>query len=608
MTTTYWHNVLTRRLSRRRALAATSATAAAAALLAACGGSTDTGSSTTDKSSLVSAAADTSKTAKRGGLNKWFLTSEASEFDVHTGGNPKNNPKNMVYANLVSAKPGYLKAQDFSDYIPDAAQSWEWSPDGLTLTMKIQPNAKWHNKPPINGRPFDIEDMMFTWQRFQAKGRDRGALVNSVNPDAPLLSITSTDSRTIVLKLKEPTVYLLALFAPTTVGKMIIVPKETDSTFKIERDMIGIGPYVETSYTPSVGMTFKKHPDYFEKDFAFLDTIDAPFVLEYANGLAQFKAGNVYTWAVRQEDVITMKKDAPDIKVYATEPSGFSGAAVNFGWLPAASSPFRDERVRQAMSMSWDRDLFLDVMNNVENFRQQGLPVDTYWSSSLSAGTGTWRLDPRGKEFGANSKYYQHDVAAAKQLLSAAGYPNGLDVTSSYIPGPELGDAYIRENQILEDMARQVGFRPKTNLVDYVKEYPNYRDNQGKYEGYSYIAGPTTADEATGFLVWRYTKGGGAGYLGFDSAGKGDGSGDPQVDALMKKAQSEFDTEKRKAIINDAQRYLAGKMYNLPKPGGANTFTMAWPALANFNTYNGDRRTQNYYWWIDDTQAPVKKA
>jgi ABC-type transport system substrate-binding protein len=428
-----------------------------------------------------------------------------------------------------------------------------------------------------------------------------------------VLSFTATDAQTAVIKIKEPTCYLLALFAPTTVGKPIIIPKETDSTFSLEKDMIGTGPYVLTDYKPSIGMTFKKFPDYYEKDFAFFDELQAPFIIEYAQAIAQLKAGNIYHYAttttrVRQEDILDLKKEVPELLIYSNEPSGFSGAALNFGWQPAGQSPFRDERVRQAVSMSWDRDLYIDVFSNGDKLSQAGLPVQSYWASALSAGTGSWRLDPKGKDFGPNAKYFKQDIAEAKKLLAAAGYADGLEVTSSYIPGPELGGSYVKENQILEDMARQVGFKPKANLVDYATKYPGYRDGNGKYEGWAYIAGPTTADEAVGMLAWRYTKGGGAGYLGFDTAGKGDGSGDPQVDAMIKKAQNELDVNKRKPIVNEIQRYLAGKQYNVPKPGEASYFTMAWPAIKNFNVYRGDRRTDNYYQWLDESLPPIKKA
>jgi peptide/nickel transport system substrate-binding protein len=606
MESNYWSKVLARRLSRRRTLAATGGTAAAAALLAACGGDDDSGGG--ESSGLVSKPVDTSKQAKRGGTIKWFLEAEPAGFDLHVGGAPKNPPKNLTVSNLVSAKPGYLDEQDFSEYIPDIAQSWEWSPDGVSITFKIQPNAKWHNKAPVNGRAFEMDDLMFSWERFAAKGRDRGAVVNSANPDAPVVSFTATDRSTAVMKLKEPTVYLLALFAPTTVGKMVIIPKETDSTFNLATDLIGTGPYVMTSYQPSIGINFEKFPDYYEKDFAFADKIEAPFIPEYAQQLAQFRAGAIYSLGadIRQEDVIPTKRDVPELVVSANQPSGFSGAALNFGYLPG--SIFHDERIRQAISMSWDRDLVIDVLFNVEKFRAEGLPVETFWSTSLSAGAGSFRLDPRSKDFGPNAKYFQYAPDESKKLLAAAGYPNGLEVVASYIPGPQLGDQYLRENQVLEDMIRNVGITPKTNLIDYVTEYPNYRDKGGQYEGYSYIAGPTTADEATGMLVWPYTKAGGAGYLAFDAAGKGDRSGDPQVDALLKRAQSELDTDKRREIIFDAQRYLAQKMYNVTKPGGSTTFVMAWPAVGNFNVYKGDRRGAPYHWWMDDTKAPLKRA
>jgi peptide/nickel transport system substrate-binding protein len=650
----YWTRTLNRRLGRRRALTLVGGSAAAAAFIAACGGdnnssstggSTSTGStgstgsastgststgtasgssgstsggstssgstgSTGATSDLIFQPVDTAKQAKRGGTNKWFLGSEPNGFDVHIGGAPKNPPTNLVYSNLFAEKPGYLQEQDYSDYIPDIAKSWEWSPDGLQLTVKIQPNAKWHNKPPINGRAFDIEDLVFSWDRFAAKGRDRGGLANSVNPDAPILSFKATDAETAVITLKEPTVYLQALFSTKTVGKPIIIPKETDSTFDINADMIGTGPYELANYTPSVRMDFKRFPDYYEKDFAFIEEIDAPFLLEYAQAIAQFRAGNIYTYwngnaRVHQEDILQLKKDAPELLIYSNEPSGFSGNALDFGWLPAGESPFRDERVRQAASMSWDRELYIDTLNNVQSLRDSGLPVETYWASSLSAGAGSWRLDPRSSDFGPNAKYYQHNVEEAKQLLAAAGYPNGLDVTSSYIPGPQLGTSYGDEAQILEDMLRQVGFRPTANLIDYSSEYPNYRDKNGTYEGWLYIAGPTTADDAVGFLIWRFTKAGGAGYLGFDVNGTGDGSGDPEVDSMLNKAKGEMDTDKRRAIVFDVQRYLAGKLYNVAKPGEASYFTMAWPVLSNFNVNKGDRRGDNYYAWLDDTKAPL---
>src|SRR5581483_1553996 len=115
----YWSSITTQRLGRRRAMQVAGGASLGAALLAACGGSdnnSSSSSSSSGKNSLITSPTDSSKSAKRGGTNKWFLNSEPAGFDIHVGGNPKNNPKNLVYSNLVSAKPGMGKEQDFSDY------------------------------------------------------------------------------------------------------------------------------------------------------------------------------------------------------------------------------------------------------------------------------------------------------------------------------------------------------------------------------------------------------------------------------------------------------------------------------------------------------------
>src|SRR5262249_51829691 len=116
-------------------------TAAAAALLAACGSSKS--STSKPKSDLLSVGEDTSKKAKRGGTMKWVFATEPATLDIHVAGSPLNVPRTMVYSDLIMGKQGYLAPQQFSEYLPDLAESWEMSPDRLQITFKLRQGIKW---------------------------------------------------------------------------------------------------------------------------------------------------------------------------------------------------------------------------------------------------------------------------------------------------------------------------------------------------------------------------------------------------------------------------------------------------------------------------------
>jgi peptide/nickel transport system substrate-binding protein len=606
----YWSGLLGARIARRRALAMAGGTALGSAFLAACGGDQE---GTGDKSGLVFEAVETTKQAKRTGTMKDRAFVDPPSLDVVLASNPLNPVNFNVYSTLVRFEPGYLKPIA-NDVMPDIGESWETSPDGLQITMKIRQGIKWHNKPPVNGRALDMDDLSFMWERFASKYQTRSNVANSANPNAPVLSLTPVDSNTIVIKLKEPIVYALGLFCTTTPAGVILVPKETDSTLDLRSNMLGTGPFMLTNYTPSVGFAFKRNPEFYDKDWALVEQIETPIIAEYAAVLSHLKAGNVYHIAqngagpMKAEDVLPTKQDEPRLLIYTSDlASGPSGAVQSLGWLPEGKSPFLDERVRQAASMAIDRDLYLETFFNIAKFETEGLPVETRWNTAVAGSQEGWWLDPRSKDFGPNGKYFVHDPAEAKKLLAAAGYTRGFE-TISNLPGPELD--YARGGQVIDGMLSEVGITSRVNIPDYTKEYiPLYRDGHGQYEGWSYMStagGGNGGGSAIGLLSNEYWTKGGAPYHGFSINGKNDQSGDPYLDDLISRGRIERDTEKRRAMVHDLQRYLAKSMFAIPNPGQATGFTLAWPCLGNFRVWRGGRI--NYRLWIDETKPPFKAA
>jgi peptide/nickel transport system substrate-binding protein len=609
----YWRGILQHRLSRRRAVLAAGSTAAGAAFLAACGGgdSDQQSGGRRDTSGLITEAHDSSNEAKQGGTLKRQINADLPNLDVHV---PLVNLSGLMpftYSRLTKFKPGLLEPSA-GEVIGDVMESWEFSPDKLQLTLKLRPNVKFHPVAPVNSRVVDIDDIVFSWNRVSNQGILRSE-VNATNPNGPILSFQATDQRTAVLKLKEPIAYITSLLAVPNSGHFQVIPKEVEGGFDIRRMMIGTGPFYLSNYTPSVGFTFRKHPDYYDSPRPYLNQIDMPIIGEYAQNVAQFKAGALHFYgnageAVRAEDALSVKREAPHLLLYLDEISANPGQQTIFGYRPGGRSPFHDERVRQAFSMSVDRDAFIDLLYNVERFSSEGLPIETRWNTDLPNDSYKgWWLDPRDKDFGPNAKYFEHDIAEAKKLLAAAGYPSGgPEVISNHFTSNDYGPDFPSNLEVLEGMSREAGFTFTKNIIQYQQEFiPQYRDSRGNFDGISYRLGPAApSPDPAARLLYNYYSGG-DGFYGFDAVGKGDFSGDPFLDREILKARGELDDNRRKAIVHDLQRYLGKARYAMRWPGGANRLLLASPAVKNFNVFKGGGApltVSSYpHYWLDES-------
>ena len=468
----YWDRVLSGRITRRRALAATGASAAAAAFLAACGGSDDDGGgggggsgSTGSANNIVTKTTDSTSEAKRGGILKDRTQADISSMDAQQPISPLNAPAKHVYSTLVRVKAPKLDAEATVDLVPDFAQSWEVAPDGLTITMKTRGNAKWHNKAPVNGRIADSSDVAYSWTRYAASAPLRGLAANSANPQAPVLSVTATDPTTVSIKLKEPLVYALNLFASfgSFTGNIVLMPKEAEDQTKLDlrRDMIGTGPYMLTDYQPSIGFTLKRNPDYWDQAANNLDQIDLPIVGEYAQFLAQVKAGNVYHTSgptaspgpLRHEEGRTEAAgvrprpadaiDGHDLRSAARRQLALQGRARPPGVLDVVGPRRLHRRDEQRLRPRGRR-------------HRARSALELGPAGRLRRSNG-W-LDPQSKDFGDNAKYYKLNLDEAKKLLAAAGFANGMDIKSNRITTNAIPDL-ARYAEALEAMVRDAGFR-----------------------------------------------------------------------------------------------------------------------------------------------------
>jgi ABC-type transport system substrate-binding protein len=614
MVNDYWNSMLRQRLSRRRAVVATGGTAAAALFLAACGGGKKDTNATGNSSGQLSKALDQTGQPQRGGT---LVSGTATRFTTWDPMAIPAVPFKRDYNELFYLKPGKLEPAK-GEIGGDLVESWEFSPDKLTLTGKLSTKAHFSPVAPINGREVDSADVVFSWERVKAQGLRRADLSHEVNPAAPILSITAVDAKTVQIKFSEPQAGNLYLFAAQGAPNMPIVPKEAADTnkFDLRSQVAGTGIWNRADVQEDVRFVWKKNPGFGQDprgQLPYLDQEDWVVVPEYATGLAQFKAGALHMYAVSGEDILATKRDVTALEMMATNIT----TTPRYVIVGAnAQSPFKDVRLRQAYSMSWDRDLFIDTTFNVDKFQSQGLPMETRWSSALQAESWDgWWLDPKGGKFGPTAKYFKHDPAEAKKLLSAAGRANSVDFDSAVPAGHPYGPTYNRDIDIVTGMAAEAGFKASTKVPQFAREFRDiYSQGTGNFSGLSYVNLFSAGVDPSTWL-FRYFNSKGSTFYGFDADSSGNHKGDPKLDQMTTKMRLEFDDKKRQDIGADIQRYLGEQMYFIAFPGGANGFDLAWPAVRNRSVYVGDvarpvsaSTTGNGALWLDKTKPPFKQS
>jgi ABC-type transport system substrate-binding protein len=575
-------------VSRRRVLQAGAAAAGAVggALVIGCGsgGNGKTAGPPGEANGMLAPRVNTTAKAVPGGIYQSYIGSDVTHMDSLAATDFQSGREGAyVYSRLLKYRVGTFDNRADGSVEGDAASSWEVSGDGLQVTFKIRPNMAFDPRPPTNGRALDAADVKFSWDKFSTKSNARSDMTNAINPSAPIEAVTAPDDKTVVVKLAFPYAPILQMLA--FIRYLIIEPREADGGFDARTDMRGSGAWYMAKYTPSVGWEYRKNPNWYNKPYPFLDGIDRPIVSEYATGLAQFKAGNLWSYAVRQEDILAVKRDVPQLQMRQADSfSRNPGPIMFFGFKDG--SPFLDDRVRRAASMAMDRDLFIDTVNNVSNFTSAGLPVATRVQSHVACGEeGIW-LDPKGKELGDAARNFALDVAEAKKLLSAAGYANGVEADFTYFTSGQYGSQWPRYHDIWKGMLEADGlFKLRTNIVDYQTVWlPKYLYSKGLFDGIT-LSLTTLFPDVDGYLfAMDHSRGQ---YIRRPFP-------DEKMDQLIDGQRREFDRNRRVGLIKEYQRYAASKMYDSPVSGQALGFSLNWPWVGNAGVYNS---------WALDTAA-----
>jgi ABC-type transport system substrate-binding protein len=512
-----------------------------------------------------------------GGIMLDRIASEGPHFDPTTGGVAVFVHAAHAYSRLVRYASATVFNPPDGTVEGDLAESWEYSGDGLQVTLKLRPGVKLDERAPTSGRVVTTEDVKYTFDRYMELSPDRGNYFTAAVPDAPIDSVEFPDASTVVVNLSYPTGGVLRRFS----GNFYIVPTEAEGAFDMRQDMRGSGAWILEEHAPSSGWKYRRNSNwYMASERPFLDGIDYTLMPEPAVARAQFQAKRLWALKPPAEEVLSIKDDRPEALLMADHPFG---SGISGGYMLALSkledSPIqKDVRIRYAISHLLDRDAWIDTFFNVTKFQSEGLPMETGWNSHISCSAAEW-LDPKTDALGEGAKYFQHDPEEAAALLNAAS-AFGLETEFSYATTNINRPQSVQWMETIAGMLSEGGhFKLKINTGDYTQWYqPTYLRGRAQWEGIAWTpggGGGTDIDAA----LWGFWAPGARndGVYSWDIV--------PGLQDILTRHRQELDNEKRVAITHEFQRAMAVQMPCMLFPGLASTFSLYQPWLGNAGVY-----------------------
>ena len=541
----YWISVASRRLSRRRALAAGAGGAGAAALLAACG---QRGGSVPSPRTAASAG----KPRAGGNVNVWQPV-DWFDFDVTYLGKNTNNIEGVqhAYSQLLRFKFGPDVQYTDLNIEPALADKWE-TPDDQTYTFHMRPGVKFADLPPVNGRDLTSADVKWSYEYESRTGQFKDkklAAAQNAWMFSGIQSVQTPDAQTVVVKFDQP--YTPFLNYVTHPWNPIMAHEIYDQDGHFKDHIVGTGAWQLDAAASQKGnrWVWKKNPTYWEQGYPYLDSVTWLVIKDDAAGRAAFQTRqlDILPGAGTNMDIPTadqIKRDRPDAMVDVN----INPAPIHL-YIQTAKPPLNDLRVRQAISLSIDRAEFIQTFTGGKGgYAMAGAFTDTYSQDEMK-------------------QMLKTDLAQSKQLLSAAGYPNGLEL-ELLTPGNAYGDVYIQQGELLLAQLRRGGFNAKINAIDKA----DYLARKQKQTYQLVFTGKALAPDVDSYLT-VFEPGAVENYGAVN---------DPTLTDLIHKQREEKDTTKRRDLVRQAVKRI--------------NVDQVW-ALALFNPVRVDiwqSRVQNY--------------
>ncbi|MBI3328608.1 MAG: ABC transporter substrate-binding protein [Nitrospinae bacterium] len=311
---------------------------------------------------------------------------------------------------------------------PALAERFEFAQDAKNATFWLRKGIKFHN-----GEPVTPGDGKFTFENY------RGAKADVLKGKTERVEIV--DDRTIRFHFKEPFLDFPLIFGTANVsGAGWVVPAKYYKQVGpdgFKQKPIGAGPYKLVRQEPGAKLEFEAFEDYYRpvhvKQFIMIS------VPEGATRVAMLERGEADLIYMVAGELIDRVKNNRQLMLAPV----LSGSWwLEFPGFQDPKNPFRDKRVREAVSLAIDRR----AMNEAE-------------AGGLGKIHGNWINND--VQYAIDWPEFERDLPKAKRLMQEAGYPNGFEV-DWLTPAPAY---YSRGERIIAQL-RDIGIRAKLQVME----------------------------------------------------------------------------------------------------------------------------------------------
>ncbi|MHB1414110.1 MAG: ABC transporter substrate-binding protein [Chloroflexota bacterium] len=444
---------------------------------------------------------------KKGGTLTLALTAGVIQF----------HPMQTVPGNMNFIRAIYNALLHYGDQLkpePELAEKWDFSADGLAMTLTLRQGVKFHS-----GREFTSDDVKATVEFAQTDENSTQA------PQYKTIKAVETPGKyTAVLKFATVNPGIFDLL-----DTLFIIDKETIAD-RAKRG-IGTGPLKMDKYLPNDRVELSAFPDYWEKGKPYLDKYIIRQIPDQASLSVNLESGAVdYISRLNYYDIVRLKNTGK-----FTIDMGAPGRSIMDIALNCKTPPLDNKKVRQAIAWSIDRQRYCDTA-------LQGLskPTCLIWPSI------SWAYFPdlQGK--------IGFDLDKAKALLKEAGFENGFE--TEILTSSKRAFGYGELAQVLQSDLKKIGVNAK--IADVEPAVYQSRNTRREHSIVVHAYGKGNRDPGsalTGAVAWYNDKNGGLSR--FESA---------TYDQLVKDLNATLDQEKRQATCRKIQELALDECFTLP--------------------------------------------